>query len=95
MSQSDLFRVRVRVTVRVRFTVRVRVRVSPALPGERPAPLGAQPPPRGRLATGHQPPQPLKPYPKPSPRSRPTRWSPQEKRVCQGVGGRCETHDEL
>ena len=22
-------------------------------------------------------------------------WSPEEKRVCQGVGGRCETHDEL
>mmetsp|Transcript_20322 Transcript_20322/g.48144 ORF Transcript_20322/g.48144 Transcript_20322/m.48144 type:complete len:80 (+) Transcript_20322:57-296(+) len=22
-------------------------------------------------------------------------WSPEERRVCQGVGGRCETHDEL
>ena len=22
-------------------------------------------------------------------------WSPSEKRICQGVGGRCETHDEL
>merc|ERR1712106_808576 len=22
-------------------------------------------------------------------------WNPEEKRVCQGVSGRCETHDEL
>jgi len=41
-------RVRVRVGVRVRVRAGVRVRVSPALPGERPAQLGAQPPPRGR-----------------------------------------------